>query len=385
MPNLLPILSDMIVIIFDLLFYGIMSPVRKNTKLPGFFVFIGCAVIVAAYFSATYIFKFPAAVSSAGCMSIPSFLLFLYFAKYRDSRFVLTFCFIDTISLIVAFIGRMIGITLPYGEYWAIFIMLALFLALLWLGIKYAGKYRLLLEQADTGWGLMAISAGSIYFAMIFFAGYPSPLIERQEYVPTWFVFALVVILYYAVFIHSILKTKKIVEQNILLKREKEIYQMAYRDGLTGLRNRASYMEKLNDLERNRQSFSTIGFLVIDINYFKTVNDTLGHHVGDQVLIAAAAALKSTFSSHNEAIFRMGGDEFLVFLLDIPEEKIKQLISQFRIRFEEEQKELGTIVTAAVGYELISSNDKRLLDDAYIMADKKMYLDKQLYKDGAER
>lgn len=377
MSNLLPILSDMIVIVFDLLFYSIMSPMRKNTKIPGCFVFIGCAAIVAAYFSATYILNFPAAISSAGCMSIPSFLLFLYFAKYRDSRFILTFCFVDTISLIVAFIGRLIGIVFPYGEYCAIIIMLVLFLTLLRLGWKYAAKYQKLLDQTDTGWGLMALSAGSIYFAMIFFAGYPSPLIERQEYIPTWFVFALVVVLYYIVFIHSILKTKKIQEQNVLLKREKEIYQMAYRDGLTGLRNRASYMEKLNNLERNRESFSNVGFLVFDVNNFKSVNDTLGHYIGDQVLIAAAAALNSTFCGYDEAIFRMGGDEFLVILPDIAEEKIRELIGQFHVNFEKEQEKMKTTVTAAVGYEIISSGDERLLDAAYIMADKKMYVDKQ--------
>lgn len=381
MTNLLPIISDMIVIVFDLLFYTIMSPMRKDTKLPGFFIYIGCGIIVAAYFSATYILRFPAAVSSAVCMSIPSFLLFLYFAKYRDSRFVLTFCFIDTISLIVAFIGRFIGITFNYGEICAIIVMLVLFLFLLKLSFKYSAKYKKILDLTDAGWRLMSLSTVSIYFAMIFFAGYPIPLAERPEYIPTWAVFAVVVILYYAVFIHSILKTKKILDQNNLLKREKEIYQMAYQDGLTGLGNRASYTEKLNDMERNRSNFRSIAFLEIDINNFKMVNDTLGHHIGDHVLIAAAAALNATFSNYNASIFRMGGDEFLVLLLDISEEKIQQLISQLRIRFQEEQKELGTFVSMAAGYEIVSADDERLLETAYIDADKKMYIDKKQCKD----
>lgn len=357
-----------------------MSPIRKDTKLPHFSLFIGCGFIIIAYFCATYIYQYPAAVSSAICMSIPSFLLFLYFAKYRDSRFVLTFCFIDTISLMVAFIGRFIGLYFPLGEFFALLIMLTLFLILLWISMKCASKYQKLLELTDSGWGLMSLSTISIYFALIFFAGYPAPLIQRKEYIPTWFTFAIVVILFYTVFIHSILKTKKITEQNLLLKREKEIYQMAYHDSLTGLGNRAFYTEKLNDLERNRLKYQTISFLAIDINNFKKVNDTFGHHCGDLVLIAAASALNSTFTNDNTSIFRMGGDEFLVILLDTSEIKIKQHISALHINFEKAQKNLQICVSMAVGYKTISSNDKQLLETVYIDADKKMYIEKNKQK-----
>lgn len=380
MSNLLPILSDIIVIIFDLILYYLMSPTRKDTKLPHFSLFIGCGVIITAYFCATYIYQFPAAVSSAVCMSIPSFLLFLYFAKYRDSRFVLTFCFIDTISLIVAFIGRFIGLFFPFGEFFALLIMLILFITLLWISMKYASQYQKLLELTDSGWRLMSLSTISIYFALIFFAGYPAPLIQRKEYIPTWFTFAIVVILFYTVFIHSILKTKKITEQNLLLKREKEFYHMAYHDSLTGLGNRASYTEKLNDLERNRMKYQTISFLTIDINNFKKVNDTLGHHCGDLVLIAAASALTTTFTNDNISIFRMGGDEFLVILLDVSEEKMEQYVCTLRMNFEKAQKNLKICVSMAIGYETISSNDKQLLETVYIHADKKMYDEKNRQK-----
>lgn len=377
MSNLLTIVNDMIVIVFDLLFYILMFPTKTNKKSQKICIYGGCAAIITAYFMVTYIFGFPAAVSSAICMSIPSFFLFLYFAAYRDSRFVLTFCFIDSISLIVAFIGRAVGITLSHGELFAVLSMLLLFAVLLRMAIMYSHKYQKLLEEVDAGWGLMALASALIYFAMIFIAGYPKPMVERIEYMPVWLIFALVVIACYAVFIHSILKTKKISEQNKKLEREKEIYQMAYNDRLTGLYNRASYMDKVNELERRRKEFSHIGIAVIDINEFKKVNDTKGHYAGDQILKAAAHSLRTTFGDYKEYIFRMGGDEFLVILPGVSQEKMLVCISEFKQKLKEESAQLGAETTAAAGYVILSSQDSTSLESAYIIADKNMYLDKK--------
>lgn len=377
MNELLLVMNDMIVIIFDLLLYTIMCPRRKNARLPAAFNYIGCVLIVAAYYMAVYIFRFPAAVSSTACMTVPSFLLFFYYSKYRDSRFVLTFCFIDTISLIVAFIGRMLGIYLKYGQVYAVLIMLFLFVVLLRLAFKYTDKYKRLLEEADAGWGLMAWSTALIYFAMIFFAGYPKPLVERTEYTPVWFVFAVVVISCYVVFIHSIFKTQKISEQKKRLEREKEVYKMAYNDGLTGLHNRASYMERVNELERKRSRFHQIGFVVADINHFKQVNDTMGHHAGDQVLVFIADALRSVFADYGKYIFRMGGDEFLVILPDVEEASLKGYISRFHRYLDEEKNEAGIKIAAAVGYQIIPTDQKESLEHGFILADRKMYEDKR--------
>lgn len=376
MSSILPIMNDLIVIIFDLLLYTIMFPIKEDKKFAKVYIYGGCVCIVLLYFTATYIMGFPAALSSSICMSIPSFFLFLYFAKYRDSRFVLTFCFIDTISLIVAFIGRFMGIKLRHGEVYAIIIMFLLFSLLLRLAWPYSAKYKRLLDEVDVGWGLMALSTALIYFSMIFFAGYPKPLIERQEYFPVWSVFAMVVISCYTVFIHSIFKTKKISEQNKRLEREKEIYRMAYNDGLTGLYNRASYMEKINDLERRRCEFKSIGLVVADINQFKMVNDTMGHHKGDQVLVAVADCLKVIFSEYEEFIFRMGGDEFLIIVFDETEEKIKEYITKFRQKLEEEERSLGVKTTVAAGYEILLPEEEKSIESVYIQADKRMYKDK---------
>ncbi len=75
----------------------------------------------------------------------------------------------------------------------------------------------------------MALSTVLIYFALIFFAAYPEPMLDRPEYAPCWLVFALVVLACYGVFLQSIHKTQRIQEQNEKLEREKHLFQMGIR------------------------------------------------------------------------------------------------------------------------------------------------------------
>ena len=76
----------------------------------------------------------------------------------------------------------------------------------------------------------MMLSSFLIYFVLIFTAAYPKPLIQRIEYGPSYALFGLVVLSCYSVFIHSIIKTKKISEQCVLLEKEKEFHKIAYKD-----------------------------------------------------------------------------------------------------------------------------------------------------------
>lgn len=385
MNPLLTVLNDMIVIIFDLLFYMNILPQREHTRIPKIFKYIGCVLIVFAYFFLTYVLHYPAATSSAVSMGIPSFFLFLYYAKYRDSRFVLTFCFIDTISLMVGFVSKVVGLYVPCGDIISVVVSISLFLILYILSFRYTKSYQQLLEEVDTGWCVMAISMILIYFGLIFIAGYPYAMIERPEYIPVWAVFAIVVISCYVVFFHSILKTKKINQQNILLRQEKEIYNLAFLDALTGLYNRASYIEKINEFERTRNQYETITILAADVNEFKDVNDCHGHLEGDRVLIAAANALKKAFIDYEQTIFRMGGDEFLIILPDISEVRLQENIRIFHQLFRENLKELKCCVTMATGYYCLSTKDRKSLETAYALADKQMYKIKAKHKKETNR
>jgi len=122
------------------------------------------------------------------------------------------------------------------------------------------------------------------------------------------------------------------------LKRRKEIESrinyLAYHDDLTGLPNRSKFAEKVAD-EMNRSSKQQEGFamLWLDLDRFKTINDSLGHAVGDQLLIAVADRL-GRYPGPSDCLFRMGGDEFTILLPDTDAERAEQaaqtLVELFR-------------------------------------------------------
>lgn len=91
------------------------------------------------------------------------------------------------------------------------------------------------------------------------------------------------------------------------------IEHLARHDTMTGLLNRSCFTEQLDNYVRNALPFS---LLFIDIDGFKTVNDTYGHGVGDQLLIAIAQRIRSCVAE-NDIVARLGGDEFVVILPDV--------------------------------------------------------------------
>jgi PAS domain S-box-containing protein len=100
---------------------------------------------------------------------------------------------------------------------------------------------------------------------------------------------------------------------------EDELRHQAFHDSLTGLANRALFSDRLEHaLSRTGRSRARLAVLFLDLDDFKTVNDSLGHGEGDQLLIAVAARLRETLRS-GDTIARMGGDEFAV-LVEEPSE-----------------------------------------------------------------
>jgi diguanylate cyclase (GGDEF)-like protein/PAS domain S-box-containing protein len=96
-------------------------------------------------------------------------------------------------------------------------------------------------------------------------------------------------------------------------RARRELEKRATFDALTGARNRASIMGMLAaELERS----SDTGVVYVDLDQFKTVNDTLGHAAGDEVLVHVAECLKASMRSGDE-LGRLGGDEFVVLLRGI--------------------------------------------------------------------
>ncbi|MDX2273207.1 MAG: EAL domain-containing protein [Cyanobacteriota bacterium] len=116
-------------------------------------------------------------------------------------------------------------------------------------------------------------------------------------------------------------RTMQLEEANRSLQREiaerqevqKQLLKMALEDSLTGMPNRAKVMEALTENLKKAERDPSYGFAVhfIDCDRFKLVNDSLGHFVGDQLLIAIAQSLRAAIPV-NSLLGRLGGDEFLV-------------------------------------------------------------------------
>ncbi|MEV6847744.1 EAL domain-containing protein [Actinoplanes sp. NPDC051411] len=98
---------------------------------------------------------------------------------------------------------------------------------------------------------------------------------------------------------------------------ERELTHQAFHDGLTGLANRVLFADRLQHaLARAARDGSVVGVLFIDLDDFKIVNDTLGHAVGDQLLIAVAERISGALRADDTAA-RLGGDEFACLIENV--------------------------------------------------------------------
>jgi diguanylate cyclase (GGDEF)-like protein/PAS domain S-box-containing protein len=119
---------------------------------------------------------------------------------------------------------------------------------------------------------------------------------------------------------------------------EAELLQLAETDELTGLQNRRTFMSRASmEIERSASSETHPSFLLLDLDYFKSINDRWGHATGDEALCTVAACFQSALRS-GDALARMGGEEFAVMLPGTSihvaaqiAERIRQSVAELRI------------------------------------------------------
>lgn len=109
---------------------------------------------------------------------------------------------------------------------------------------------------------------------------------------------------------------------------------LAYRDALTGVKNKMAYQERCNQLEKEMQTgHPEFAIVMFDINNLKIVNDTLGHAIGDMLIVDACRLICKIFQ--HSPVYRIGGDEFVVILEQSDYENRDRLLKDFEVNMRE--------------------------------------------------
>lgn len=160
----------------------------------------------------------------------------------------------------------------------------------------------------------------------------------------------------------------KLMDHEVLL-------HMAYRDGLTGLLNYRAFEEMLH-AEHDRAKRYETGFsvMMIDVDWFKGINDSYGHQIGDVVLKSLADKV-TQYVRKSDRVFRYGGEEFAVILPHTGAHKAAKLAERIRYMVEKTSFIAGLHITVSIG---ISEYKKGItLDELVRQADKGLYLAKK--------
>lgn len=155
--------------------------------------------------------------------------------------------------------------------------------------------------------------------------------------------------------------------------------RLAHQDALTGLPNRLALEERLPALLAQASATdSPVAVLFVDLDRFKTINDTLGHRVGDDLLRGVAVRLQTRLSDRT-SIFRSGGDEFVVVVEGVSDRRdvmavASQALAAFQVPFVVDGREL--FVTCSIGTSLFPQN-ARTSEELVAFADSAMYRAKE--------
>ncbi len=156
-------------------------------------------------------------------------------------------------------------------------------------------------------------------------------------------------------------------------KRHEELKAQVERDGMTGLLNKTTMQSSVTKYLKKCNINSCHALLMIDTDNFKSVNDTLGHMCGDDVIKFVAKSIKDTFRD-SDFVGRMGGDEFMVFMKyttpEMTEEKAEKLNSKIKTTITEDGSSVDISCSIGIAY---YGRDGEDYDTLYKAADEALY------------
>ena len=164
-----------------------------------------------------------------------------------------------------------------------------------------------------------------------------------------------------------------------LSARSVTLEHAALTDGLTGMQNRRYFDDALREyLEEFRRIGKPVGLLVLDLDHFKSVNDTHGHDVGDEVLRVVAGCLRE-FTRYHDVVARLGGEEFAVVAPNMDTDMLIKLAERIRKAIASLSVTTGNVrlrVTTSVGIAIWDGKENA--EQFYRRADRMLYEAKRL-------
>ena len=178
----------------------------------------------------------------------------------------------------------------------------------------------------------------------------------------------------YVGYIQDITKAKE--TQQLLNEQAEKLRYQAHHDILTGLANRTLFQERLSQAivtaKRNHEKFA---LLFIDLDQFKKINDSLGHDIGDEVLIESSKRLLHTIREQ-DTLARLGGDEFTIILKNIKQAKNAAIVAQKITNVIKQPIHIGSHtlhISSSIGISIYP-------DDTLLETDLIKYADTAMYK-----
>lgn len=161
---------------------------------------------------------------------------------------------------------------------------------------------------------------------------------------------------------------------NMLKNKNKEYEVMATTDSLTGLYNRHKFTELyLSSYRSMIQRDNEMSLIMLDIDFFKKVNDTYGHNIGDNVLVQISHALLRTLRNI-DIVCRWGGEEFVVLLPTASIKNAKILAHKIKEYIESLEIDVAGHVTASFGVACVQQGES--MQELVERADRALYLAK---------
>lgn len=157
-----------------------------------------------------------------------------------------------------------------------------------------------------------------------------------------------------------------------LLSALKKYEELASKDSLTGVYNHGRIETELyNAIKNKKESGRPLSIMMMDIDFYKMVNDIFGHSIGDITLKHFAAIACDFLKSYNIKIGRWGGDEFIAVCYDINASELMTIAENMRTKISEEKFDTVGNITCSIGITEINKNDK--VKEAFERVDKVMY------------